>query len=214
MLNIQKTREPSSFTQHRCQKDACYGNLPTNAREDLKKQLLEEQGHLCAYCMCRIGENSMKIEHVASRDKHPESQLDYTNLVAVCKGNEGSPKKEQHCDTRKGNYSLSKNPARQQDRVQESISYMSSGCIHCKDALFDKQINSVLNLNLSKLCNNRKEIWDVVHNGLKNLPQNANRAQIQAMLDRWLCKSTSGQFKPYLGVAIFLLERRLRACTR
>ena len=32
-------------------------------KTDIQESLLEEQGALCAYCMCRIDKDNMKIEH-------------------------------------------------------------------------------------------------------------------------------------------------------
>ena len=43
----------------------------------------------------------MKIEYYIARNK--ENELDYKNLIAVCKGNEGESFERQICDTRKSN---------------------------------------------------------------------------------------------------------------
>ena len=32
-------------------------------KDQLKESLLKEQGYLCAYCMSRISEDTMKVEH-------------------------------------------------------------------------------------------------------------------------------------------------------
>lgn len=60
MRYITKGREPSSLTQYKKQSGAYFDG--TN-KEDIRQALLEEQGYLCAYCMCRISAENMKIEH-------------------------------------------------------------------------------------------------------------------------------------------------------
>lgn len=210
MLNIQKAQEPASFTRHRCQQNSSYKDIPAQAREDLQRGLLKEQGYLCAYCMARISAETMKIEHVLSRKEHPEDQLKYANLVACCPGNEGRPPNEQHCDTAKGQRSLSKNPAVPGDRVQESIRYYpSSGEIYSENSTFNTELNKTLHLNLSELCNNRKSIFEAVQHGLDSLPTNAPRQRIQRLLDIWEAPDAQGRLKEYAGAAIFILKKRL-----
>lgn len=211
MLNIIKCAEPSCFTYHRCQHNADYNNIPQSTRETLQKQILEEQGYLCAYCMQRISTIAdMKIEHVLSQDEHPERQLDYSNLIGCCQGGEGKPRSVQHCDTHKGKYSLSKNPAHPgTDKVQESIYYNPDGQIFSTNSLLNKEIDTILHLNLPELCNNRKRIFKVVRGELSKLSQNASKAHIRKLIQNWTNKNADGQLKPLAGVAIYLLNKRL-----
>lgn len=44
-----------------------YDLLESKAKEALGKALATEQGHLCVYCMSRIGDHDMKIEHLYPR---------------------------------------------------------------------------------------------------------------------------------------------------
>ena len=84
-----------------------YDLLESKAKEALGKALATEQGHLCVYCMSRIGDHDMKIEHLYPRHdemgKGAELSVEYTNLFASCRGGEGEPKRLQTCDTHKGN---------------------------------------------------------------------------------------------------------------
>lgn len=209
MRNIQKKREPRLLTEHRCHENAIYENMPQPARDQLKRQLLEEQGWLCAYCMGRISETDMKVEHVASRHEHPERQLDYSNLVACCSGNEGKRRSEQHCDTHKGSKSLSKNPAAPADRTEESIQYDTQGYIYSTDPVFEKDINDVLNLNTDVLRHNRKFIRQSVVKQLSLLPINSDKNKIYDLLIRWQKRDSNNKFIPYAGVAIFFIKKRL-----
>lgn len=93
MLYIKKGKEPSSLTSYKKGKFAYFDGCN---KEDIRKHLLDEQGKLCAYCMRRIDENHMKIEHWYPEDRLTESQkLDYKNMFRVCEG---------HIDGQKGNW--------------------------------------------------------------------------------------------------------------
>lgn len=212
MLNIQKRHEPRSLTRHRCNPNSDYQNIPERARKDLQRQLLLEQGYLCAYCMERISADNMKVEHVFSKSRHPELQLTYANLVACCTGNEGCPHEEQHCDTYKGNKDLSKNPAASGSRIEENITYDREGAIHSTEVDFDRELNCVLNLNIAKLCNNRKSVMNAVIKCLRKLPQNAGKSELQKILDNWSRRDKDRKLQPYAGVAIYFLKMRLRKC--
>ncbi len=64
-----------------------WGSLTSGARDTLQKTLLAEQGHICCYCGVRISlERGFVLEHLASRDHHPQRTFDYENLLASCQG--------------------------------------------------------------------------------------------------------------------------------
>lgn len=208
MLNIQKYDEPQLFKEHKCQTNACYENMPEQAQKQMKSQLLEEQGYLCAYCMSRISEATMKVEHVASRRDYPEKQLIYSNLLACCKGNEGRSHTEQHCDTFKGAKTLSKNPANPSDRIEETIQYNSEGQISSTDRTLNNELNQTLNLNIPKLCNNRKAVYKAVIETFSRLQQNASRSTIQRLLENWETRDYN-KLKEYAGIARYFIKKRL-----
>lgn len=108
MKRIIKGKETLSLVEHRLKPFADYDNY--SEKDELRVSLLTEQGHICCYCMQRISDSRMKIEHWKSQDDYPELQLDYNNLLGACQGGEGSPKHLQHCDTRKGNTEITINP--------------------------------------------------------------------------------------------------------
>jgi uncharacterized protein (TIGR02646 family) len=94
MKRIVKGKEPKSLLEHRLKSFADYDNYPE--KDKLRESLLTEQGYICCYCMQRIDDSNMKIEHWKSQDDYPELQLDYNNLLGACKGGQGSPKHSQH----------------------------------------------------------------------------------------------------------------------
>lgn len=130
MIYIQKKSEPDLFLQYRYQTDARFDDMDSDVKRQLRESLLSEQGHLCAYCMCRIrGVNDVKIEHFEARTL--ENELQYHNLLAVCKGGERSPAVAQSCDTKKGNRPIFINPLSKSDMSR--IYYTNSGEVHSFD---------------------------------------------------------------------------------
>ena len=67
MLYIKKGKEPPSLTAYKKENNAYFDGCN---KEDIRKNLLKEQGYLCAYCMRRIDQKHMKIEHW-----YPENRL-------------------------------------------------------------------------------------------------------------------------------------------
>lgn len=104
-----------------------YDLLESKAKEALGKALATEPGHLCVYCMSRIGDHDMKIEHLYPRHdemgKGAELSVEYTNLFASCRGGEGEPKRLQTCDTHKGNAIISVNPLNSDSIAKISYGY-------------------------------------------------------------------------------------------
>ena len=89
MRTIRKGAEPNSLAQHRHTDGADYQNY--RDKDALRTFLVREQRGLCCYCMARVraDRDAMKIEHWHSQSGHPQEQLDYTNLLASCMGNDG-----------------------------------------------------------------------------------------------------------------------------
>jgi len=154
MIHILKNREPQSFTTYRLTQDASYANIPSTVKDDLKKSLLEEQGYLCAYCMSRISLEKMKIEHFLPQSVYPSESLEYSNLLAVCRGYEGECSQNQTCDTKKSNQIITINPLNL-DHVNNTT-YFRDGTINSNS--YQNDLDKILNLNLFKLKNNRKNV--------------------------------------------------------
>ncbi len=130
MIYIQKKPEPDLLLKYRYQKNARFDDMDADVKKQLRESLLKEQGYLCAYCMRRIvDEKDIKIEHFNART--PENELQYHNLLAVCRGGEGGPVKARSCDTKKGNRPIFINPLCKSD--MNRIYYDNSGEIHSSD---------------------------------------------------------------------------------
>ncbi len=185
----------------------------TLVKEAIRKALLKEQGYLCAYCMSRI-EGEVKIEHWHCRSQYEAEQLDYKNLLCCCKGNEGDAVRNQHCDTRKGNSDIAYNPANVAHHRRLAISYSVKGDIISGDADFNQDLNERLNLNNTKLKNNRRAISDGVFDALGKTRGTCSNAQLGKVLQKWITADSNGKFKEYCDVAVFFLKKRMRGCNR
>lgn len=106
MIPITKKAEPDGLAELRQQAierglspEEAYDTLCNPLKEHVRGSLVEEQGGLCAYCMCRIPRSDagdqppINIEHFISRNPVSGMDvgqgLDYRNFFAVCHGNRG-----------------------------------------------------------------------------------------------------------------------------
>lgn len=194
-----------SLTQHRLATHADYDNYEQKA--ELRSALAAEQQGICCYCMKRIRPepDHMKIEHWHCQKAYPAEQLNYANLLGACLGNKGQPQKEQHCDTRKGDTSLSRNPANPAHYIEDVIQYLGDGRIKSSDATFNQDLNEVLNLNLAFLVNNRKAVLDGFMQSLA--PGTISKAVWQKKFREW---SETQELREYCGVVLYWLRKKLK----
>lgn len=203
MRTIQKGNEPRSLTQHRLTPHADYDNY--NDKDTLRRFLVVEQRGLCCYCQSRIRPDaaSMKIEHWQCRERYPARQLDYNNLLGACLGGEGRPKREQHCDTKKGNEDLCFNPADPDHPIENRIKFLGNGEITSDDQELNTAINNILNLNLSSLVSNRKAVLEAFKQRLGRGALNVRRE-----LRNW-DGTQPGDLPEYAQVMVFWLKKKL-----
>lgn len=206
MRAIIKGPEPPSLIAHRQNPPCDYDNYPDKGA--LRHALATEQRGLCCYCMGRIrpNANAMKIEHWRSRRRYRDQQLVYGNLLGACLGGEGQPPHKQHCDTRKGNRDLLWNPAEPAHAIEARVKYDPDGTIKSNDAIFDSQLNQVLNLNLASLKNHRKGVLDAVLEWWRRHGP-VPRHRIEREIHRYA--PMHGQLTPYRQVAVWWLSRKL-----
>lgn len=221
MIPIVKGHEPAALTEAkrviRNTPDAtyCYESLRGEPKRKVLETLLVEQGHLCAYCMCRIGTDGhpATIEHLIPQ--HPdgsaadgELSLEYHNLVAVCDGRGGAT-----CDKRRGNAPLTVDPTK--SHTLETIYYRRDGRIdaHDESVKHDIQITLGLNNTHTNLCANRLEsmraIEKVVTSTFKRRGIENNRSAKKSVCLKIL-KKFEGQTDmkdEYLGVKLFLARK-------
>ena len=208
MRTIIKGAEPASLTQHRLTAHADYDNYPDKI--ELRQSLVTEQRGLCCYCLSRIRPQAgfMKIAHWHSQDLHPNEQLVYRNLLGACMGNEGQSPKRQHCDTRQGPRDISRNPANPEDQIELFIRYEADGKITSQDAVFDTELNDVLNLNVAILKNNRKAALDAFKAALLKRGE-LSRATLERWLREWNGDFNNNELPAFCQVVVYWLRKRL-----
>lgn len=153
MRHIQKNPPPQAFEDWKeANRPTAWGDLMSEPRhreegvvyytkEELRGELLKEQGHLCCYCQQRI-ENveSTVIEHLFPRNPKDEADkeqgrarmFDYNNLLAACDGGsmanrERPPRTKsfpQYCDKRKDEDLLPLSPL--QPDVETRLTYLQT----------------------------------------------------------------------------------------
>lgn len=185
----------------------------------VRDQLVEEQGGLCAYCMCRIprqdvssGISPIIIEHFIARNpvdgRDSEQGLDYNNLLAVCHGNKGPHRTRRRsdltCDAHRGNMDFQKvNPMEPDTLV--SIYYHTNGEIDAADVDVRYDLIEVLNLNCSSgpLVSERKAALDALIQELGTIPDEELLPSCQAILNEFLAETT--EKTPYVGILVWYL---------
>ena len=209
MREIAKGKEPLSLTQHRSTPHADYENYLE--KDMLRECLVDEQRGICCYCLSRIRATAddMKIEHWHSQAEHTTEQLDYSNLLGACMGNEGQPRSDQFCDTYKGDKHLSRNPANPMHRVEDLIRFEPNGRISSSDPGFDSELNSVLNLNVAFLVNNRKAALKAFIQTLQKR-EKIPRGTWQRLLREWNGESSVSYLRPFCNVIVYWLRKRLQ----
>jgi uncharacterized protein (TIGR02646 family) len=211
MLDITKTAEPKALVEYRAQPDAQYdGPQFTPVKSEIRDGLLQDQGHLCAYCMQRIKAHKMKVEHWQSQSACPSRQLDYANMLGCCMGNEGNPHRQQTCDTHKGNLPLKYNPAQLSHAVQSKIRYKGDGRVDSTDSEFAQQIENVLNLNQTRLVSNRLAVLDEIQRQLSKKTGQRAKSEISQQIEQAKKLNDKGQLRPFSGLILNYLSKRLK----
>lgn len=207
-----------------------YDLLRNPLKEQVREALMQEQGHLCAYCMRRIPDERILqedtdlsdayLEHWQSRSSAggtgENKGLDYQNLLAVCSGNEKAPgatgrRKGRHltCDKKRGNAPLTVNPL--DAATLATISYTSDGKIKSSDPTINDDLNIRLNLNCSEeavtLPENRKAMLDTIQELVFQ-----EEDLLQACMDQLhIWENETDPKTPYIGIVIWWLREQIHA---
>ncbi len=206
MIKIDKRVEPDAWTQ----KKATPGFTLYEPISELRDALLAEQGNICAYCMREIPvkdkgvSETSKIEHMKSRTDRPDLQLDYNNMVICCPGYINA---EEHCDKSKNGDSVTFSIFN--DTFPDTLSYSTlNGNIKSSNKVWNKEMKDILNLNNSMLAANRLKTLDGVHQVLEK--KKWRKAKLHEKLEEWSNSDANGKRKPYCGIVIWYLQKKLR----
>lgn len=208
MRTILKRAEPNKLAEHRLTPGADFDSYLD--KDTLREYLVQEQRGLCCYCLApiRAERDAMKIEHWHCQANYAVEQLDYSNLLGACMGNEGRRRSDQHCDTRKGNRDLSRNPANPMHHVEHLTRFQGDGRIVSNNPVFDAELNEVLNLNLPFLRNSRKAVLSAFQQGLVKRGH-LSRAVLEKWLRHWNGESDPGKLQPFCQVVVYWLRKKL-----
>ena len=222
MIQIKKGREPDKLLWYRKQEGASYKQMDTDVKEQLLDKLIQEQGHLCAYCMSKIPETrklpngvaAVSIDHWYPQNPSDKSDigqgLDYKNMFAVCSGRRGCGNEEgMTCDARKGSSIIKVNPL--DERTLCDITYTSNGIIKSADPIVDEDLNVRLNLNgeMTSFPENRKQVLKCLTDDVK---KNCGSGDISVYCQRRLAKimEMDDPKMPYVGVLIWWLKKHIK----
>jgi uncharacterized protein (TIGR02646 family) len=212
MRNIRKGKSPDFLEKYRREITANYEDF--RDKDELLARLVDEQRGLCCYCLSQIFGNtsSSKIEHWYPQNppspavKESGRDLDYTNLLAVCKGGEG--KSKAHCDRSKKNSILNRNPANPSHDVETPLHYLANGTVNSKSDPLSQDLEK-LNLNCQYLVTQRKYAISTMNTALNKRIGRRKRAAVQSLLDDY-DGTFGGTLKPYCQVAIYFLRKKLK----
>lgn len=198
-------------------------------RNPLKKQVLtqlvDEQGQLCAYCMCRIPRTdadinitAISIEHFIARNpvggQDVGQGLDYNNFLAVCHGNRGTKGSRRltdlTCDAHRENADFRKVNPTNYDTLS-SIFYHVDGTIDAVDEDVRYDLIETLNLNspTAPLCQERKAALDALIQNLGEVKSEEFLICCEDYLNKFELETTSKT--PYVGILMWYLQDIIRA---
>lgn len=206
MRKIAKNKEPREWTRYRLTPNVDYESIP-----ELRKSLLEEQGYICAYCMRRIphkdknSNEDSRIEHILSRDHHPDKKMDYTNMVICCPG---AISERHHCDKLKGEHDITFSLF-DNSFIPTLKYYTKDSKIESSNSIWNKEMNDILNLNNEILKANRLETLNGVIDSLAGIQWTSG--DIRKKLEEWDNKNKKGKLKPYCGIVVWFLNKKLKS---
>jgi len=210
MRHISKNirNEPNSLKEVRSTPGATFDDCDKSA---IRQALLKEQGFLCAYCMRRISEQvdskgkpKMKIEHYDAQSTAEDRKLNFLNMLGVCKGGEGGAAHLFHCDTARGNTTITVDP--RNENCEQHIKYTPAGEIYSDNPLVDEDLNVTLNLNVRRLKTGRSAAIQEAKQSLKAY----NAGEIQRQIKKLERLNKKGQYTECCQAAIYILRKKLR----
>lgn len=164
MKYIRKMESPASLEEYKKEPDASYKKLPSYVKDDIRDNLLNEQGGLCCYCGKSIYLPDVIIEHFLPEGEkyYPHLQLEYTNMLLSCKGGQDERRDKilyenrrypLSCDAKKECREIKISPT--DASCEQQFEYDEDGNIYGINADAQKAIQ-VLGLNNAVLRNSRK----------------------------------------------------------
>jgi uncharacterized protein (TIGR02646 family) len=210
MRTIEKNQAPLSFRRH-VQQRGDYSDYRES--DDARHALLKEQGHICCFCMQRVGLRNMKIAHWDPQSVNPHRSMDWTNLMAACLGGDGDREAVKHCDTAQGDTPIKLNPVDRAQRCDRLVRYTVDGRIWSENAEINKDIDKTLNLNNAALVKKRAAVWSAFVTRMEKIKSRGGQwlpEVVEQELEEWLRCDKQGMMREFCQVVIYHLEKKLK----
>jgi uncharacterized protein (TIGR02646 family) len=198
MKRIIKNPEPDEFIRWKASFTDIvpgWGEFDTKPmKQTVKKSLLEEQGYICCFCEVSVDAENGQIAHLLDRARHPDSTLQYNNMLYSCPEQpSGIPKT---CNQSQENKKLPVSPL--DDDCEERFLYTANGKILPKNEMDNEAEDTIriLNLNTKHLVDARKKAFDEV----LLQKQNLHPSNFCEWLNRELNRDSENKFTPFYTV--------------
>jgi len=147
------------------------------------------------------------------QDEHENEELNYGNMLLACSGQQGSPIRLQTCDTHKGNFSLTFNPSNHTRNIEDLIKYKANGEITSDNEELKNELETVLNLNVKSLVENRRIVFEEVRNRIiaehKRLGKKPiSKRFLENEKRKWLNLSNE-KFLGFCMVGVYVINKKL-----
>lgn len=187
--------------------DAQWKKLPTHHKRKVQETLIEEQGHICAYCNRRIhkgapeDDDQLRIDHIKPKSIYPPQTFDYYNLVGCCFGDDRTPPpNQQHCDASKKSLEIPVNLFPTNNTCESILMFTATGEVISRDSTIGHAVNTILNLNCNKLRRLRKETLEPL------LEDDIQPEDAKKLIEHYQKIDSEGKLKPFCGVIIGYLR--------
>ena len=220
MIGIKKSREPKELLTYRLQEFSSYDAMPHDIKTIVINSLMEEQGHLCAYCMRKIPVKkrypTVTIEHLQPQNTISDSEkMNYQNMLAVCPGNRNSTdNNDKSCDAFRGSLTpreqnMTVNPLN--PNTLSEIRYKDDGTIFSDNPVINDDLNNKLNLNCKTQmlpeCR-ASALRELQKKVMKDNPdRTARKEYFEKLLDKY--KEDKSNKPQYVGILINWLESKI-----
>ncbi|MCK4486239.1 MAG: TIGR02646 family protein [Desulfobacterales bacterium] len=207
MKRIVKNPEPNEFTEWkkvpRRKKNPLWSKLYGELKDMVHKALIEEQGHICCYCMNRLTEDN-HIEHIRPKSTFPDKMFCYNNLLVSCQ-RDPEALEPRHCGTLKGNWYDENLMISPLDADCEShFRFTVDGTIRGADGNNQAAMVTIekLGLDIDKLRRHRRDAIDGLLNGIGEPSWDEKQKLIQAYKE----KDEEGRFIPFCAAIVYVLN--------
>ena len=215
MKYIQKSEPPRDFIDWKNSANQdwqpSWANFQKPEKTSVHKSLLQEQGFICCYCGRRIVLTDSHIEHFKPKNKYPDLQLDYGNLIASCEiDTDELPPIPVHCGHKKGAWyeeDLMVSPI--ESNCADFFRYTEDGQILAAKDIDKRQAAKTtiekLDLNINKLRKMREAAIEGILDGLDL----TDAQTVRDLIDGFSKSNKDGEYNEFCYVIIYILQQFL-----